>query len=140
MDWPKFQLELYRQLANSVQHAAVHKYTSKRKTRLLTQIIAGCAQLYGLKFVSECKIVVDDKLGFVDAALFLPESLTPWLCIELDRGNKFWSVTKLIHAANTGSIACWVKWGNPVNPDIRRYAVNNGVNILDLTTNYPSPK
>lgn len=140
MNWSGFQIELYAKLAAAAQTAQLRKYSSQQTTKLITHTIKTCAELFQLNFTKEHKIEVNGRIGYIDVALFLPKICVPHITIEIDRGNKVWSVTKLIESTEAGSIACWIKWGNPIDKNLWEFAINNGVTVMDITTKYTSPK
>ena len=52
----------------------------------------------------------ETRLGFIDVVI--RRSGEPDLAIEIDSGDKPWSVDKLRHAARAGMQAIWIRWGD----------------------------
>jgi hypothetical protein len=52
------------------------------------------------------------RSGFVDVIVRRGSGDPPDLAIEIDSGDKPWSVEKLRHAAQAGMRAIWVRWGD----------------------------
>jgi hypothetical protein len=53
----------------------------------------------------------DGRLGYIDVVVVRGGGL-PDLAIEIDSGDKPWSVAKLRHAARGGMRPVWIRWGD----------------------------
>ena len=60
----------------------------------------------------------NNKGAVIDVVLENDEDNSAPIAIEIDRGNKTWSIRKLMHAVSQGYVALWIKWGLPVSSDI----------------------
>lgn len=58
----------------------------------------------------------NDYAAVVDYVIGRPASAP--LAIEIDRGNKQWSLAKLDHALKIGYEGLWIKWGKPITVEI----------------------
>jgi|TARA_B100000959_G_scaffold199113_1_gene208322 hypothetical protein len=55
----------------------------------------------------------------------------PDIVVEIDRGNKKWSVQKLNYCRIEGLEAIWIKWGSPISLDIPE-----GITAIHLNCRY----
>jgi hypothetical protein len=107
-----------------------NKYASKDITQFLTNLIKQQAINCGVEVKTEHFSSVTS--GFVDLALFKNKELCA--VIELDRGNKQWSLEKLVAYADAGVPALWIRWGkNALIAELWEHAMHHGVKTLDLT-------
>lgn len=56
------------------------------------------------------------RTGYLDVRLTHHSGAGRPISIEIDRGNKRWSLEKLIHAAELGDFAVWLRWGREPVP------------------------
>ncbi|NEA76084.1 hypothetical protein [Streptomyces sp. SID13588] len=66
----------------------------------------------------------DQRLGRLDLQLSHRSGKGRLISIEIDRGNKLWSLDKLTQAAELGHLALWLRWSLqpvpvPIPPSIR---------------------
>ena len=99
-------------------------------TEFITLSIESFARSRGLACEREVFLGLNRKTGgrkgLVDVVIKKPEG--NGYAIEIDRGNKKWSLEKLLHAHSIGYVPIWVRWCTKVNiqiPDV--------INLIDLT-------
>lgn len=80
-------------------------------TARITRVVTDWALTKGWSVRREARVIVDDRLGFVDLVVGRA-GLAPDLAIEIDSTDKSWSVHKLRHAAAAGMRAVWIRWGD----------------------------
>jgi hypothetical protein len=86
--------------------------TSVQATAHLTGSIAAWARQYGYRVQREVRPPGVDsrgRQGRLDLRAVHPAGGRA-VSIEIDRGNKRWSLEKLVQAAEHGDIALWVRW------------------------------
>jgi hypothetical protein len=99
-------------------------------TEFITSSIESFAHGRGLTCEKEVFLGLSRKAsrrkGLVDIVIKSPEGIG--YAIEIDSGNKKWSLEKLLHAHSIGYVPIWVRWCAKVNiqiPDV--------INLIDLT-------
>jgi hypothetical protein len=102
-------------LATALFALEVHKLTTKAVTRQITDAIVRWALTRGWMPRVEARVeaptlLEGTRLGYVDVVVHRPGSTD--LAIEIDSGDKPWSVDKLRHAAAAGMHAIWIRWGD----------------------------
>jgi hypothetical protein len=99
-------------------------------TEFITSSIESFARGQGFMYEREVFLGLNRKTsghkGLVDIVIKKPEGTG--YAIEIDRGNKKWSLEKLLHAHSKGYVPIWVRWCTKIN--IRIPAV---INLIDLT-------
>lgn len=85
-------------------------------TTRITHEVARWARSHGWIPRVEARVAVaagerDPRTGYIDVVVVRGGS-EPDLAIEIDSGDKPWSVTKLRHAAAAGMDAIWIRWGD----------------------------
>jgi hypothetical protein len=86
-------------------------------TRHLTDVVVRWALANGWTPRVEARVeaiaalVGTPQLGYIDIVVTRNDG-APDLAIEIDSGDKPWSVDKLRHAARAGMHAVWVRWGD----------------------------
>jgi len=68
----------------------------------------------------------DGHKGLVDIIIKSPNEKQ--YAIEIDSGNKKWSIDKLLHAYKIGYVPTWVRWNAKININMPA-----GINLIDLT-------
>ena len=84
-------------------------------TRQLTDAVVRWALGHGWTPRVEARVeaateLAGARLGYVDVVVHRPAARD--LAIEIDSGDKPWSVDKLRHAARAGMHAIWIRWGD----------------------------
>jgi hypothetical protein len=86
-------------------------------TALIRNDIGRWAVGHGWHVRTEARVAVREaehqaeRIGYIDVVV-LRGGDAPDLAIEIDSGDKPWSVTKLLHAAEAGMRPVWVRWGD----------------------------
>lgn len=90
--------------------------SSQQATRLITEAIAEWARRQGWEVEFEVPALITRPVrggrefrGRLDIVCDRGEDL-PLIAIEVDRGNKRWSLQKLVAEAEAGNLAIWVRW------------------------------
>tara|TARA_B100000676_G_C17606714_1_gene594691 strand:- start:150 stop:569 length:420 start_codon:yes stop_codon:yes gene_type:complete len=101
---------------------------SKEITTVLTEELVSWANENGWYPEREYKagIFREHKSGkyegridvYVNRDSLIPEKGLPPLAIEIDRGNKKWSIMKLEHLQGRGCSCLWIKWGKKIDIEI----------------------
>jgi hypothetical protein len=89
--------------------------TTSQTTRFITDAVVNWAIANGWTPRVEARVEAlttlgSPKLGYLD--VLVRRAGLPDLAIEIDSGDKPWSVDKLRHAAAAGMHAIWVRWGD----------------------------
>lgn len=99
-------------------------------TEFITASIESFARGRGLACEREVFLGLNRKTsgrrGLVDIVIKSPERIG--YAIEIDSGNKKWSLEKLLHAHSIGYVPIWVRWCAKINIEIPPI-----VNLIDLT-------
>jgi hypothetical protein len=103
-------------LASTLFELEIEARTTGAVTRQLTRAIVDWALTRGWRPRVEARVEamapsLTAKLGYIDV-IVSRSSGEPDLAIEIDSGDKPWSVDKLRHAARAGMEAIWVRWGD----------------------------
>jgi hypothetical protein len=103
-------------LATALFGLEVGARTTGAVTRQLTRAIVDWALARGWRPRVEARVEamapsLTAKLGYIDVIVSRGDG-EPDLAIEIDSGDKPWSVDKLRHAAQAGMQAVWVRWGD----------------------------
>lgn len=106
--------------------------TSRQTTALLTERVAewGRSQGWSVHFEAPIRASRPTRSGESRGRLDVVcrrDAGRPPVVIEIDRGNKRWSVDKLASEAAAGAVALWVRWRDPTNVD-----VPDAVGLVDL--------
>lgn len=106
--------------------------TSRQTTALLTVRVAewGRSQGWSVQFEVPIRASRTTRSGESRGRLDVVcrrDAGRPPVVIEIDRGNKRWSVDKLASEAAAGAVALWVRWRDPTNVD-----VPDAVGLVDL--------
>ena len=132
---PGWAQELHTALGDAVPQDA----TALEVTATLTGEVIRWAKDNGWSATTEVPIGIDRfsrggvRTGRIDVVV--QRSGRP-VAIELDRGIKKWSLTKLMWAAEAGHDAVWVRWGAPCT----RVAVPDPVILLPMLVRYRRPQ
>ncbi len=99
-------------------------------TELLTSSIESFALNEGFECEKEVflglKRKTDGHKGLIDIVIRRPNGIR--YAIEIDSGNKKWSIEKLLYAHKIGYVPIWVRWCAKI--DIQIPAI---INLIDLT-------
>jgi hypothetical protein len=100
--------------------------TPREVTAHLTAGVAGWAEQYGYRVQREAP-PPGAAYGRLDLRAAHPAGGKA-ISIEIDRGNKRWSLEKLVTAAEHGDLALWVRWSTTSVP----LSVPPGVRLIRL--------
>lgn len=105
---------------------------TKFGTMILSDTLADYCQYKGYKYQREFKTGITRKVrdgriyhGYVDFVVLIEKRM---YCIEIDSGNKKWSLKKLIDSLFRGFIPVWIRWNFEINIDIPKE-----IYVIDLT-------
>jgi len=104
------------ELASTLFALDVEARTTGAVTRQLTRAIVDWALAHGWSPRVEARVEamapsLTAKLGYIDV-IVSRRGGGPDLAIEIDSGDKPWSLDKLRHAAKAGMHAIWIRWGD----------------------------
>ena len=128
-----------QELHTALCDAAPQDATALEVTATLTEEVIRWARGNGWPAMTEVPIGIQRfsrgvvRTGCIDVVV--QRSGRP-VAIELDRGNKKWSLTKLRWAAEAGHDAIWVRWG----ASRTRLAVPAPVILLPVLVRYRHPR
>ena len=93
----------------------VEQRTTSAVTRQITDVVLTWALARGWTPRVEARVEAmtvagSSKLGYVDVLVHRPGE--PDLAVEIDSGDKPWSVDKLQYVAAAGMQAIWIRWGD----------------------------
>ena len=102
-------------LATALFELEVERLTTSAVTRQITDVVVKWALARGWTPRVEARVEAvtlagGRRLGYVDVLVRRPGE--PDLAVEIDSGDKPWSVDKLQHAAAAGMQAIWIRWGD----------------------------
>ena len=101
-----------------------------RGTELIASSIKSFALNQGFKCEKEVFLGLKRKTrgykGLMDIIIRRPDGIG--YAIEIDSGNKKWSLEKLLYAHRIGYVPIWVRWCAKINIDIPAV-----INLIDLT-------
>jgi len=102
-------------LAAALFALEVERRTTSAVTRQITDVVVKWALARGWTPRVEARVEAvtlsgSPKLGYVDVLVHRPGE--PDLAVEIDSGDKPWSVDKLQYAAAAGMQAIWIRWGD----------------------------
>lgn len=99
-------------------------------TELLTSTIENFASEQGFECEKEVFLGLTRKTngykGLIDVIITKPDGIR--YAIEIDSGNKRWSLEKLLHSHSIGYIPIWVRWHTKI-----KIKIPSVVNLIDLT-------
>ena len=103
------------ELATALFALEVERRTTSAVTRQITDVVVKWALARGWTPRVEARVEAvtlsgSPKLGYVDVLVHRPGQ--PDLVVEIDSGDKPWSVHKLQYAAAAGMQAVWIRWGD----------------------------
>ncbi|MFV0126333.1 hypothetical protein ACLGI4_01170 [Streptomyces sp. HMX112] len=97
------------------RHGAFQRLTSVEVTGHLTSVVTAWGASHGWAARREAGAGITatarsgrTRTGLLDLLFHRPGGSR--LAVEIDRGNKRWSLEKLIHQADTGGCAVWLRW------------------------------
>lgn len=94
-------------------------------TRFFTDSVTQWAYSLGYNVRPEVQLQSpDQRAGRLDLRLRHRSGTGRAISIEIDRGDKVWSLEKLTHVAERGDLALWLRWSRrpvrvPIPPTIR---------------------
>jgi hypothetical protein len=102
-------------LATVLFELDVHKSSTGVVTRQITDAVVKWALARGWTPRVEARVEAltmlgSPRLGYLD--VLVRRAGLPDLAIEIDSGDKPWSVDKLQHVAAAGMHAIWIRWGD----------------------------
>ena len=106
-------------------------------TKYLTNVIINSAFKHKLKIKKEVKLnnfrgTKRNWRGTIDIRVFEKKNIFD---IEIDRGNKLWSLEKLHHCRNMlNHEVLWIKWGLPINEKAMEKIKKYNIDFLFLPT------
>ena len=108
---------------------------SKHITNYLTNSLVNFAKKNNIKFQLEIKLPnlkgKNNRSGILDLRIFDKKKLD----IEIDRGNKKWSIEKLIYCKNIlKNDVLWIKWGLPIKSSILKQLKDENIKHIYLPT------
>jgi hypothetical protein len=103
------------ELATALFALDVQKLSTGLVTRHITDVVVKWALARGWTPRVEARVEAvtlagGRRLGYVDVLVHRPGE--PDLAVEIDSGDKPWSVDKLQYAAAAGMQAIWIRWGD----------------------------
>lgn len=109
------------------QSGHVWEIASKQlKSRTITRAIIAAVIKWARANQYECAFEVrlpgitrnNNMRAVLDVVLKGAKTKPDLIAVEIDRGNKSWSIKKLAHAVSLGYAALWIKWGGPIRIDV----------------------